>query len=170
LQVDDEALEAAIVKANVLRSQNLAAPAGPACLISGSPPPDRRLHDAVSAAGFIPIGKTLVELWSALGDTVQEGTGDPARAIGRQLHARPDVARSFVDRGKVLAAAVGASKCRAVVLWQIEEDETRSWSLPAERRALDAIGLPYLVMTRRDWLARDGAADEIASFLAGVDG
>jgi hypothetical protein len=42
-----------------------------------------------------------------------------------------------------------------VVLWQIEEDEAQAWHLPAQRAALASEGLPALVMTRRDWLARD---------------
>jgi hypothetical protein len=28
--------------------------------------------------------------------------------------------------------------------------------------------VPTLVLTRRDWLARDGAADEIGGFLEGI--
>ena len=164
----DEALESAIVQGNVLRAQRAAPASGPVCLLAGSPPPDRRLHDAIVAAGFVPAGATLAEQWTELGAPVQAGTGDPAGAIGRQLHAQPEGARSFADRGKILAAAAMASGCDAVVIWQIEEDEIRSWSLPAERRALDALGLPYLVMTRRDWLAGDGAIEEIGDFLTGV--
>jgi hypothetical protein len=60
------------------------------------------------------------------------------------------------------------SGAQAVVLWQIEEDEAQAWHLPAQRAALAGEGVPALVMTRRDWLARDGAADEIAAFLQGI--
>ena len=61
-----------------------------------------------------------------------------------------------------------AGGAEAVVLWQIEEDEAQAWHLPSQRAALAREGLPALVMTRRDWLARDGAADEIAGFLQGI--
>ena len=53
-------------------------------------------------------------------------------------------------------------------LFELEEDEAQAWHLPAQRAALASEGLPALVMTRRDWLARDGAGDEIAAFLQGI--
>jgi hypothetical protein len=54
------------------------------------------------------------------------------------------------------------------VLWQTEEDEAQAWHLPAQRAALAASGVPALVLTRRDWLARDGAPEEIVAFLGEI--
>ncbi|HEU4652163.1 MAG TPA: hypothetical protein VFS49_12190, partial [Croceibacterium sp.] len=73
------------------------------------------------------------------------------------------------DAGAALRRAVGDSGAAAVVLWQIEEDEAQAWHLPVQRAALAAAGVPSLVMTRRDWLARDGVADEIVAFLQESD-
>ena len=56
----------------------------------------------------------------------------------------------------------------AAVLWQTEEDEAEAWHLPAQRAALDSAAVPSLILTRRDWLARDGAAEEISVFLGGT--
>jgi hypothetical protein len=56
-----------------------------------------------------------------------------------------------------------------VVLWQIEEDDALAWHLPAQRAALARAGVPALVLTRRDWLARDGASEEIGAFLQGIE-
>ena len=143
-------------------------PAGRVCLLAGSPPPDRRLHDAITAAGFAARGPTLADAWSELGPTVGDAD-DPFASIGRQLHALARGPRAFVDAGAALEREVMDASARAVVLWQIEEDDALAWHLPAQRAALARAGVPALVLTRRDWLARDGASEEIGAFLQGIE-
>ena len=168
LGLGDGALEAAIAEANARRAQASPLPDGPRCLLLGSAPPDLRLHSAVENAGFAPLGDTLAQYWMALGGAAEEGTGDPAAAIGTALHARPGGPRSFADPAEVLRQRLAASTPAAVVLWRIEEDEAQCWHLPAEGRALEQSGLPHLVLTRRDWLCCDGAIEEITAFLQGL--
>lgn len=168
LGVGEAALEAAIAGANARRAQGTALPDGPRCLLLGSAPPDLRLHMAVEGAGFAALGDTLAQHWMALGEVVEEGTGDPVAAIGTALHARQGGPRSFADPAEVLRQRIAESSASAVVLWRIEEDEAQCWHLPAERRALEESGLPHLVLTRRDWLGRDGAGQEITEFLQGL--
>ena len=169
LEVADDALEEAILAGNQRRATPANIPEGKVCLLAGTAPPDRRLHDAIAAAGFVPFGLTLAENWADLGPAVEEGTGDPLAALGRQLHLREGGSRSFADPAALLGRAMECAGSAAVVLWRIEEDEAQTWHLPAERRLLERSGLPNLVLTRRDWLARDGAADEITAFLQEID-
>jgi hypothetical protein len=166
--VNEGALAAAIEACNAERTYPGPTLSGRPCLLAGSPPPDRRLHDAAQQAGFTAFGPTLAESWTQLGATVNLSGGDPVSALARQLHADPEGPRSFADSGAALLQAIVETAAEAVVLWQIEEDEAQAWHLPAQRAALAREGLPALVMTRRDWLARDGAAEEIASFLQGI--
>ncbi len=168
LGVENLALENAIVAQNKARSAIPVQTAGIACMVAGSAPPDHRLHNVISAAGFVPVGRTLAEDWADLGEPVDEGTDDPAAAIARQIHARVRGSRSFADPAKLLKADIARCQAGAVILWRIEEDEAQSWHLPAERRALEELNIPALVLTRRDWLARDGAAEEISQFLEGI--
>ena len=168
LEVADNALEEAIAVNNAARALAAPQPTGRICLLAGTAPPDGRLHEAVRSAGFAPVGRTLLEDWSDLGDPVGQGTGDPIAALGRQVHARRGGARSFADPAALLAAAIEGCSPEAVVLWRIEEEEAQTWHLPAERRVLAASGLPHLVLIRRDWLAGDGAGAEIVHFLQGV--
>lgn len=169
LGVSDKALEQAIVAGNAARSTAaIARPAAPVCLLHGTPPPDRRLHDVIAQAGFAASGLTLAEFWLAPGPSVAEGTGDPAAALGAQMHARRQGARSFADPAAQVRDAVAASGASAVVLWRIEEDEAQTWQFPAELRALAEDGLPVLTLTRSDWLARDRAPAAITEFLQGV--
>jgi hypothetical protein len=111
---------------------------------------------------------TLIESWTRLGAHVDCGAGDPIMALARQLHADPLGPRAFADPRVILSQAISDVGAEAVVLWQIEEDEAQAWHLPAQRAALAAEGIPALVMTRRDWLARDGAAEEVGAFLSGL--
>jgi hypothetical protein len=166
--VDDAALAPAVSAGNAERAAACTPAGSSACLLAGSPPPDRRLHDVARDCGYGLIGLTLVETWTALGADVDLAVGDPYAALARQLHADPSGPRAFVDAGEVMNAAIADAGAKAVILWQIEEDEAQAWHLPAQRRALSRIGLPNLVMTRRDWLARDGAGDEIITFLNGL--
>ncbi|WP_126174141.1 hypothetical protein [Altericroceibacterium xinjiangense] len=168
LAVTPDALERSIVETNRLRSLPPPVPSSAVCLLSGTAPPDERMHAAIRAAGFAPVGRTLAEDWADLGQAVEENSGDPAAAVGRQLHARKGGPRSFADPAAALARAIEKNRAAAVVLWRIEEDEAQTWQLPAERQMLQHSGVPSLVLTRRDWRGRDGVFDEIREFLAGV--
>ncbi|MGX7896625.1 hypothetical protein [Tsuneonella sp. HG222] len=139
------------------------------CLLAGTSPPDRRLHDSIASAGFAPHGATLRETWLALDDPLPDAHGDAFDQLAQQVHTSPHGPRAFVDTGAELAKSIATSGARAVVLWIIEEDEAQSWHLPAQRKTLEACGVPYLVLTRRDWLAGDGAGSEIAAFLSKVN-
>jgi len=167
--LEDAALEAAIVATNSRRG-SASAPNGdhPACLIAGTPPPHRLLHNAVNAAGFTAVGETLAEAWASPGPRVREASGDPAAMIGRQVHARRNGRRGFADMRAATMALVASSRVAAAVLWYSEEDEASVWDLPRIRDALTAHAVPALVMTRRDETAADGAADEIRAFLKGL--
>jgi len=142
--------------------------ASPACLLTGTPPPDRRLHEAVEGAGFSAIGPTLPQSWCLLDDPIDRSLGNPFETLARQIHAAPNGPRAFGDSGARLLGQIETHGAVAAILWQIEEDEAQAWHLPAQRAALDSAGLPSLVLTRRDWLARDGAGEEIAEFLTEI--
>ena len=167
LSVNDSALADAIHACNGERVRAEPASAARPCLLAGTPPPDRRLHQVAAQAGFTPSGPTLGDTWRQLGAAV-DVRGDPISALARQVHADPAGPRSFTDAGAALRQAIAECSAEAVVLWQIEEDEAQAWHLPAQRAALAGVGVPALVMTRRDWLARDGAAGEITTFLHGL--
>jgi len=168
LDVGEDALETAIVTTNVRRRQAAPGASGRICLLAGTPPPDRRLHDAIERVGWVAAGTTLAEDWARLGNPVDEASGDAAAALGRQVHAGIVGPRGFFDRGTALAREARAMNAEAAVLWCAEEDEAQVWHVPSQRHGLAEINMPTLLLTRRDWTARDGAEAEIAAFLSGV--
>lgn len=138
---------------------------GPSCLITGTPTPDERLSNAVRAASFAPAAQTLAQQWSE--EAPCEPGGDPFTALAAALHAIDSGPRAFADPAARMTRRIAETGARAVVVWRIEEDEAQTWQLPAERRVLEQANVPHLILTRRDWFGRDGAADEIAAFLEG---
>jgi hypothetical protein len=159
LGLDAAGLARGIAATNAQR-RGAAAPPEPVCLLPGTPPPQDRLHHAVRAAGFAPLGPKLAETWADAGPAIDPGD-DPAAAIGRQVHARRITGSSPTEPAAQAAA-------RAAVLWYTEEDEARIWLLPPLRARLAEAGVPTLVMTRRDERGDDGAVTEIRLFLEGV--
>jgi hypothetical protein len=166
--LDDDALEAGIVAANRRRGIGNSPRGDRTCLLIGTPPSHRRLHDAVAAAGFQPVGPTLEEMWGDLGPRVEEGSGDPAAAIAVQVHGRYNDRRGFTSEAGDVLRRVEAVRPSAAVLWYTEDDEARIWKLPAVSVALAKAGLPILTLTRRDELAADDAPEQIRTFLEGV--
>jgi len=171
-ELDEATLERGIALANGVRGERAAAPpptaSAPICLIAGTAPPDRRLHDMARAAGWRGEGQTLGDLWRDPGDVVNAHSGDPARAIGSQLHARQTGPRGQYDPARRVVEDARAAGARAAILWYTEQEEALVWHLPAQRRALEDAGLPVLSLTRRDWAARDGVERDIHDFLKGL--
>jgi hypothetical protein len=147
----------------------VAAPSGPSCLLAGTLPPDRRLHEVAEAGGWTAHGETLPESWAARAPGVQAEADDAFARLGQRLHAAAEGPRAFCDRVAALLARVAATRSRAAILWFCEQDEAQVWHAPAMRRALGAEAVPHLIMTRRDWRATDGATAEIAAFLEGLN-
>ncbi|WP_315760972.1 2-hydroxyacyl-CoA dehydratase family protein [Sphingomonas sp. Y38-1Y] len=136
-------------------------------LLAGSAPADDTLHAAVDATGWAIVAEdhplSLARLGAPIGDA-----SDPAAAIAAHARAASAAKRGFGDRAAHIVTAAREAKADAVILWLIEEEEALSWHLPAQAAALDAAGIPHLILTRRAWHGRDGAGDTIARFLEGL--
>ncbi len=129
LGVGEEALLRALQEA-VPDAPEPAAGRGPLCLLAGTPPPDRRLHDAAAQAGWRMHGPTLAESWNDMAAIPTEPGESPFAALARAMRATTAASRGFRDRNAALAAEVGQTGARAAVLWSTEEDEAASGTCP----------------------------------------
>lgn len=174
LALDDSDIERGIAETNVHRRTLASTPrdvgAGRVCMLAGTAPPDRRLHDIVEATGWTAFGPTLGDIWSDPGDEVQERTGRPIEAVAGQLYTKQGGPRGFYDSAARIVQHATDAGSRAAILWYTEEEEALVWHLPAQRRALEQTGIPSLVLTRRDWAARDDVDIEIENFLKELNG
>lgn len=142
-------------------------------LLAGSMPPDERLHDAAEAAGASIVGEAhplaLGRLGPELGVASTHGSTDlhdePVRALAKHVRAASIAPRAFVDRGAWIVDRARAAGATGVVIWLTREDEALAWTAPVQRRALEAAGVPVLLLAARRWQADDDAAERIAEFI-----
>lgn len=145
------------------RNQREEAIPGPRVLLTGSAPPDERLHRAVESAG----GNVVAEF----GDFASCSAQLPAipeegsfTALAQHYHSLTHGSRAFINRAKETVARAQSSQVDGVIQWLIEQEEALVWDVPAQKSALAAAGIPTLSMVRRCWDASDGTIDEIISF------
>jgi hypothetical protein len=137
-------------------------------VLAGSSPPDERLHRAVEGSGWSVVSEACDRSLDRLGPPVTVPQVDPVQAIGKNAHAAQRGSRGFLNRAAALTATTVEARADAVIIWLIEQDEALAWDLAAQRQSLQAVGMPTLVLMRRQWDCSDGPADEIAQFLRGL--
>ena len=133
-------------------------------LLAGSMPPDDRIHVLVEHAGASVVGEAHAFGLPRLGGPVDMRDAAPERALARQLRRVSISPRAFIDRAAWLAKRAADARADAVIIWLTREDEALAWSVPAQRRALAAAGIPCLIWSAASWQADDGVADRIAAF------
>jgi hypothetical protein len=137
-------------------------------LLAGTAPPDDRIHAAVETAGWLVSGEAHERALDRLGLPI-EADDDPFAAIGRRAQAVRFNSRSFDDPAAALLEAARQAGADAVILWLIEQEESMVWHVPPQVATMAQAGIPMLVLTRRRWDGNDGAAAEIAAWLAEMD-
>jgi hypothetical protein len=137
-------------------------------LLAGSAPPDDRLHRAAEDAGASIVAEAHVHGLARLGGPLALAGDSPERAIARRLTATSVGPRAVRDRAQWIVQQASAARARGVILWLTREDEALAWHVPAQRRALEAAGIPALVLPAAHWRADDGALDRITSFCQGL--
>lgn len=142
-----------------------AADSGRRLLLGGSAPPDARLHQTASAAGWNVCSELHPRALQRYGAPIDIGADEPLLALARRLNAQPWGPRSFIDRVALLQQELDSAQPAAAVLWLTEEDESIAWDLARLRSVLAAREVPVLVLTRRRWALDDGALDTISKFL-----
>lgn len=151
------------------RNQRKNSISGSRVMLTGSAPPDERLHRAVESAG----GNVVAEF----GDFACCGAQLPTipeegsfAALALHYHSLTHDPRAFVDRAEKMVMRAQSGQVDGVIQWLTEQEEALVWDVPAQKRALVAAGIPILSMVRRCWDASDGTIDEIISFTKSLGG
>jgi hypothetical protein len=133
-------------------------------LLAGSMPPDDRIHRAVDAAGASVIAEVHALASIRRAAELDLDREPVARALARRVRSASIAPRAFYDRAAWIVERATAVRASAVVIWLTREDEALAWTAPAEQRALDAAGLPTLMLPAARWQADDGALERIDEF------
>jgi hypothetical protein len=139
-------------------------PAAHRLLLAGSTPPDDRLHRAVEAGGASVIAEAHAHALDRLGPPIPVGGDTPHLAIARHLRDCSVGSRAFLDRARWVVDRARAARAAAVILWLTREDEALAWQVPAQRKALEAAGIPALILPAAHWLADEETLQRITLF------
>lgn len=142
---------------------------GPRVLLTGSAPPDERLHQAVESAGGNVVAEfgDFVSCNAQLPTIPKEGSFAALAEHYRSLTHGP---RAFINRAEMTVARARSGQVDGVIQWLTEQEEALVWDVPEQKTALAAAGIPTLSMVRRRWDASDGAIDDIISFTKRLGG
>jgi benzoyl-CoA reductase/2-hydroxyglutaryl-CoA dehydratase subunit BcrC/BadD/HgdB len=138
-------------------------------VLTGSAPPDERLHRAVEQAGGNIVAESDAHASSAVSQPAIPADGS-FDAIADHYHALANSTRAFVDRSAAIRALAAEAAADGVIIWLIEEEDALIWDLPAVVSSLQARGVATLRLVRRRWDAGDGALEEIKSFTSALGG
>ena len=138
-------------------------------VLTGSAPPDERLHRAVEQAGGNIVAESDAHASSAVSQPriPADGSFD---AIADHYYALANSTRAFVDRAAEIQTLAAEAAADGVIIWLIEEEDALIWDLPAVLSALQARGVATLRLVRRRWDAGDGALEEIKTFTRALGG
>ena len=136
--------------------------AGARVVLVGNGAPDDRIHRVVEAAG----AEVVAEFGDhpacfVRTDPVPDAT---IESISDHYQAWSPGSASLAERVSRLATLCADVRADGVIIWLLEQEDARIWDVPAQLDALAAARLPVLTLTRRTWLADDGALDEIGAF------
>ena len=140
----------------------------PRILLTGSMPPDERIHQAVEDVGCSVVAEIHSLAASRFGRGIVPAEEAPVRSIALRIRGSSVAPRAFVDRAQLLLDETKTNAADAVLIWLTREDEALAWTLPAQVRALKMAGIPVLAMPVSKWNLDDGAAERITAFLSMV--
>jgi benzoyl-CoA reductase/2-hydroxyglutaryl-CoA dehydratase subunit BcrC/BadD/HgdB len=140
----------------------------PRLMITGSTPPDDRLHRAVEDAAGVVVDEWFDE---ALAQTITRWTSatSDTSAIADAYRAARTTAATWTDRAAIATRARAVDAC-AVIVWLIEQDEAAVWELPQQIAHLREAKIPVLTLTRQRWDTQPDALAPIAAFVQTLDG
>jgi len=146
--------------------------AGLPVFVTGSPQDHTLFYEAIEACGGFVAGEDHELGFRHVKDLVNE-QADPIDGIVDRYHLRSPVSgqATVSRRTDDLIHAVAAANAQAVVFYVHEKHDAISWDYPSSRRALEALGIPVLMLEDQPYgpLAEE-ARDQLAAFIATVKG
>jgi benzoyl-CoA reductase/2-hydroxyglutaryl-CoA dehydratase subunit BcrC/BadD/HgdB len=101
-------------------------------------------------------------------------TVDPTDAIVDHYHLRPpSTSRASVSmRVTALVEQVRAADAQGVIFYILEKDDAPSWDFPEQRKALEAAGIPVLLLDRQPYQLADmeKLRHDISAFVESIAG
>ena len=141
--------------------------------VTGSPMDEPAFYEVVESCGAVIVGED-----HETGDRYYEGlvseTADPMDAIIDRYHyRRPSSSQATVSvRVQDLLDNVRKSGAQGVIVYIRQSDDAPSWDYPEQRKALEAAGIPLLLIDRQSYSISDPVAlkNKVEAFLQSMNG
>jgi benzoyl-CoA reductase/2-hydroxyglutaryl-CoA dehydratase subunit BcrC/BadD/HgdB len=141
--------------------------------VTGSPQDHLQFYELVESCGALVVGED--HEWGArhfAGEV--DMTADPIDGIVDRYHLRdPGTHQATVsERVTALLRQVLASQSQGVISFIYEADDAPSWDFPEQKRALEAMGIPVLLLDRRPYGLEetDELRGQVESFVKSIAG
>jgi len=136
--------------------------------VTGSAQDHTHLYELVESCEAVVVGED--HDWGnrhSAGET--DTTADPIDAIVDRYHLRPpSTSRASVSvRVMALVEQVRSTGAQGVIFYILEKDDAPSWDFPEQRKALEAAGIPVLLLDRQPYQLTDseGLRREVGAFV-----
>ena len=143
-------------------AQDLPPLTGVRLFVSGSAQDHTEFYELVEACGAVIVSEDH-DPGSRLATTDIDITADPIDAIVDYYQLRPPSSSQAMvsERVKALVEQVRATGTQGVIFYIYESDDAPSWDFPEQRKALETLGMPVLLLDRRSYTLTD--AEELRS-------
>jgi benzoyl-CoA reductase/2-hydroxyglutaryl-CoA dehydratase subunit BcrC/BadD/HgdB len=139
--------------------------------VTGSAQDHAHFYELVESCGAVVVGED--HDWGNRHFAGEiDTTADPTDAIVDRYHLRsPSTSRASVSaRVTALVEQVRAADAQGVVFYILEKDDAPSWDFPEQRKALEAAGIPVLLLDRQPYQLTDseGLRRDVGAFVESI--
>ena len=138
-------------------------------VLTGSAPPDDRMHITVEASGWTIGADTHQRSLLRHGPPLECLPENALNAVAKRLNSSAYALRSFSSQTSRMMAEASRIEASAVVLWVTAEDEALAWHIAQQRLALEAAEIPALILTHQRWGGQEESLDSITQFFRELD-
>jgi benzoyl-CoA reductase/2-hydroxyglutaryl-CoA dehydratase subunit BcrC/BadD/HgdB len=142
--------------------------AGKRLVLAGSGHPSPTLHRLIEAGGAVVVGdfhefgEPMIGPEIALNEL-------PLRTLASHYHRNVASSRTFPQATAPLTDFVRACGAEGVIFYYLYEEEALTWEYPAQRRALEAMGVPSICFEGMASVPDEATVGErIAAFVAAL--
>jgi benzoyl-CoA reductase/2-hydroxyglutaryl-CoA dehydratase subunit BcrC/BadD/HgdB len=139
--------------------------------VTGSAQDHPHFYELVESCGAVIVGED--HDWGNRHFSGEVDTAaDPVEAIVDRYHLRePSTSRASVSaRVTALVKQVRTASAQGVIFYILEKDDAPSWDFPEQRKALEALGVPVLLLDHQPYQLADadGLERQLGAFVGSI--
>jgi benzoyl-CoA reductase/2-hydroxyglutaryl-CoA dehydratase subunit BcrC/BadD/HgdB len=160
-----------LLRAFLVEAEELSPLSGVRLFVTGSAQDHSHFYELLESCGAVVVGED--HDWGSRHSAGEiDLSANPTDAIVDRYHLRqPSASRASVSaRVAALVEQVRAASAQGVIFYILEKDDAPSWDFPEQRKALEALGIPVLLLDRQPYQIADanGLQRQIDAFVGSI--